>query len=253
MYQNGGKLKQLVAYITAGYPDVNFSIDVILALKYAGVDIIELGVPFSDPVADGAVIEEANLKALQNGFKMEQIFEISKEIAPKISTYWMGYFNPFYHKGIDYFAAKARECGVSGFIIPDLPFEEAAPYKHLLEGMGLNLIDFIAPTHPKERIEKIVKDSLGFIYLVAYAGITGSGAKEDLSLVIKNIKERTNTPLFVGFGVDEKSAKEKAKDVDGVIVGSAFIRILLDESLTKTQKIDKISLLARNIKEIINE
>ncbi|MDR1615140.1 MAG: tryptophan synthase subunit alpha [Campylobacteraceae bacterium] len=246
-------MKQLVAYITAGYPDVNFSIDAALALKDAGADIIELGIPFSDPVADGAVIQEANLKALRNGFKMEQIFQISKKIAPEISTFWMGYFNPFYHKGIDYFAAKAREYGVSGFIIPDLPYEEAAPYKHLLEGVGLNLIDFIAPTHTEKRIEKIVKNSSAFIYLVAYAGITGSGAKEDLSKIVKHIKRHTNTPVFVGFGVDEKSAKEKAKDVEGVIVGSAFIKILLDESLTKTQKIDKISVLARNIKEIINE
>jgi tryptophan synthase alpha chain len=243
----------LVAYITSGYPDVNFSIDTALALKDAGADIIELGVPFSDPVADGAIIEEANLKALKGGFKTEWLFKISEEIAPKISTFWMGYFNPFYHKGIDYFAAKAKKCGVDGFIIPDLPFEEAMPYKHLLEGMGLNLINFVAPTHSKERIEKIVKDSLGFIYLVAYAGITGSKTKEDLSEIVKSIKDCTNTPVFVGFGVDEKSAKTKAKGVDGVIVGSAFIKILLDESLTKTQKIDRISLLARNIKEIINE
>jgi tryptophan synthase alpha chain len=246
-------LKQLVAYITAGFPDVNFTIDAAAALKNAGADIIELGVPFSDPMADGAVIEEANLKALHEGFKVERIFEISKQIAPEISTYWMGYFNPFYHKGIDYFAAKAREYGVNGFIIPDLPFEEAAPYKHLLEGMGLNLIDFIAPTHPKERIIKIVKNSLGFIYLVAYAGITGSGAEEDLSQIAQDIKNCTDTPVFVGFGVNEKSAKAKAKGVDGVIVGSAFIKILLNEDLTKTQKIDKIALLARNIKEIINE
>ncbi|MDR2080267.1 MAG: tryptophan synthase subunit alpha [Campylobacteraceae bacterium] len=246
-------MKQLVAYITAGFPDVNFTIDAAAALKNAGADIIELGVPFSDPMADGAVIEEANLKALHEGFKVERIFEISKQIAPEISTYWMGYFNPFYHKGIDYFAAKAREYGVNGFIIPDLPFEEAAPYKHLLEGMGLNLIDFIAPTHPKERIIKIVKNSLGFIYLVAYAGITGSGAEEDLSQIAQDIKNCTDTPVFVGFGVNEKSAKAKAKGVDGVIVGSAFIKILLNEDLTKTQKIDKIALLARNIKEIINE
>jgi tryptophan synthase alpha chain len=246
-------LKQLVAYITAGYPDVNFSIDTALALKDAGADIIELGVPFSDPVADGEVIEEANLKALKNGFKIERIFEISKKIAPEISTFWMGYFNPFYHKGVDYFAAKAREYGVSGFIIPDLPFEEAKPYKHLLEGMGLNLVDFIAPTHSEERIRKIVRNSLGFIYLVAYAGITGSAAEEDLGEIIKIIKDYTSTPVFVGFGVNEKSAKAKAKGVDGVIVGSAFIKILLDDNLTKTQKIDRISILARNIKEAINE
>jgi tryptophan synthase alpha chain len=247
-------MKQLVAYITAGYPDVNFSVDLALALSGAGADILELGVPFSDPVADGPVIEEVNLKALQNGFKMEWLFEISKEIAPKISTFWMGYFNPFYHKGVDYFAAKAREYGVNGFIIPDLPFEEAAPYKHLLEGMGLNLVDFIAPTHTDERIKTVTKDSLGFIYLVAYAGITGSGKDEDLKSLIASIKRyNSQTPVFVGFGVNENTAREKARYADGVIVGSAFIKILLDKSLTKTRKMDKIALLAKNIKEIINE
>ncbi|MDR3346887.1 MAG: tryptophan synthase subunit alpha [Campylobacteraceae bacterium] len=247
-------MKQLVAYITAGYPDVNFSVDLALALREAGADILELGVPFSDPVADGPVIEAANLLALKSGFKTDMLFEIAKQVAPKITTYFMGYFNPFYHKGVDYFASKARELGVSGFIIPDLPFEEARSYKHLLEGMGLYLVDFIAPTHTSERIAKIAKDSLGFIYLVAYAGITGSGKDEDLKGLVASIKtHNSQTPVFVGFGVDENSAREKAKHADGVIVGSAFVKILLNENLTKTQKVDKIALLARNIKEMINE
>ncbi|MBE0497445.1 MAG: tryptophan synthase subunit alpha [Campylobacterales bacterium] len=245
-------MKHLVAYITAGFPDSAFSIDAALSLKENGVDTLELGIPFSDPVADGPVIEAANLKALQQGFKLEHLFEISAQIAPKIDTMWMGYFNPFYHKGMDYFIAKARHAGVNGFIIPDLPYEEAQGYKGLVEGAGLHLIDFVAPTHSRERIAMVAKESQKFIYLVAYAGITGSGAAEDLAPTIETIRGVTQTPIYVGFGVDEKTAKEKAKGVDGVIVGSAFVKVLLDERLTGGQKVSKISSLARTIKDVIN-
>jgi tryptophan synthase alpha chain len=246
-------LKNLVAYITTGYPSLDFTKDMALSLKDAGVDTLELGIPFSDPVADGPIIEKANLKALQNGFKLQNLFDVSREIAPYIDTLWMGYFNPFYHKGIDRFIDEAKESGVNGFIIPDLPFEEAKPYKPIIEKNGLNLIDFIAPTDSKERIEEIVISSKKFIYLVAYAGITGSGKSEELQPIVDNIKEFTNTPVYVGFGVDEKTAKSKARGVDGVIVGSAFIKILLNEQLTNIQKIAKISLIAKEIKDKINE
>ena len=246
-------MKNLVAYITTDYPSLEFTVDMALALKEAGVDTLELGIPFSDPVADGPVIEKANLKALQNGFKLQHLFDASKEIAPHIDTLWMGYFNPFYHKGIENFISEAKSSGVNGFIIPDLPFEEAQPYKPIIEKAGLSLIDFIAPTDSKERIKEIVTNSKKFIYLVAYAGITGAGHSEDLQSIIANIKEFTTTPIYVGFGVDEKTAKEKAKGVDGVIVGSAFIKVLLDEHLNNTQKITKISALAREIKDKINQ
>jgi len=212
-------LKKLVAYITTGYPSLEFTEDMALALGEAGVDTLELGIPFSDPVADGPIIEKANLKALQNGFRLEHLFKVSKEIAPHIDTLWMGYFNPFYHKGVDYFITQAKQSGVSGFIIPDLPFEEAKPYKPMIENAGLNLIDFIAPTDSKKRIEQIATDAQKFIYLVAYAGITGSSQSEDLKSIITNVKEFTSTPLYVGFGVNEKTAKDKAEGVDGVIVG----------------------------------
>lgn len=246
-------MKKLVAYITTGYPSLEFTVDVALALAEAGVDTLELGMPFSDPVADGPVIEKANLLALQNGFKLDQLFEISVQIAPHIDTLWMGYFNPFYHRGMETFIAQAQRSGVNGFIIPDLPFEEAAPYKKQIEAAGLNLIDFIAPTDSEERIEKIVTQARKFIYLVAYAGITGAGKSEDLQSIIAQIKSFTNTPVYVGFGVDEHTAKEKARGADGVIVGSAFVKILLDKNLSDTQKIDKISALAKEIKAKINE
>ena len=245
-------MKNLVAYITTGYPSLDFTVDAALALAEAGVDTLELGMPFSDPVADGPVIEKANLQALENGFKLDHLFEASAKIAPHIDTLWMGYFNPFYHKGIDTFITEANRAGVNGFIIPDLPFEEAKPYKPAIEAAGLSLIDFIAPTDSKARIEEIVTEAQKFIYLVAYAGITGSGQSEDLQPIITDIKTFTQTPVYVGFGVDQHTAKEKAKGVDGVIVGSAFVKVLLDEHLSHSEKITKISAIAKEIKEKIN-
>jgi len=246
-------LKNLVAYITTGFPSLEFTVDASLALAQAGVDTLELGMPFSDPVADGPVIEAANLKALQNGFKLEHLFEASAQIAPHIDTLWMGYFNPFYHRGMENFIAEAKKAGVNGFIIPDLPLEEARPYKPMVQNAGLSLIDFIAPTDSKQRIEQIVTNAQKFIYLVAYAGITGAGKSEDLQPIITDIKSFTKTPVYVGFGVDQNTAKDKAKGVDGVIVGSAFVKVLLDDSLNNTQKIVKISAIAKEIKEKINE
>ncbi|NPA61713.1 MAG: tryptophan synthase subunit alpha [Epsilonproteobacteria bacterium] len=246
-------MKNLVAYITTGYPSLDFTIDLAFSLKEAGVDTLELGIPFSDPVADGPIIEEANLRALEGGFKMRDLFEVSGRVASEIDTLFMGYFNPFYHIGVDRFIADAKRDGVSGFIIPDLPYEEAKEYKSQIEKEGLALIDFIAPTDPKRRVEKIVNGSKKFIYLVAYAGITGAKQRENLDRIVSDIREFSDTPIYVGFGVNEKSAKERAKGVDGVIVGSAFIKILLDDRLSNTQKIDNISKVAKSIKYQINE
>ncbi len=246
-------MKQLVAYITAGFPDVSFSLDAIEALKEAGVDKLELGIPFSDPVADGPVIEKANLEALKKGFKLQMLFDISAQVAPRIETYWMGYFNPFYKKGMEAFAKEALKYGVKGFIIPDLPYEEAQAYTSIMEKNHLSMISFVAPTDPKERIAKIVSHAQGFIYLVAYAGITGAHANEDLTQTIAAIKEQSTTPLFVGFGVNEKTAKERVRGVDGVIVGSALVEVMLDETLSFKERIAKMAHRARMIKEKINQ
>ena len=238
-------MKKLIAYITTGYPNKEFTIDLINEIKEF-VDGIELGIPFSDPVADGPVIQEVNKRALQNGYKIKDTFEVSKKIAKNIDTYWMGYFNNFYYKGYDFMVQKAKEYGIKGFIIPDLPYEEATQYEDKFP-----LISFVAPTDSKERIKTILKNPKEFIYLVAYAGITGADKKEDLSQIIKYIKEITPTPLYIGFGVNEKTAREKAKNVDGVIVGSAFVQVLLKD-ISNTEKIKKIKEKARIIKEEIN-
>jgi len=238
-------MKKLIAYITTGYPDKNFTVDLINEISEY-VDGIELGIPFSDPVADGEIIQEVNKRALQKGYKLQDTFEVSEKIAKNIDTYWMGYFNNFYHKGYDFMVNKAEELNVKGFIIPDLPYEEAIIYEDKFP-----LISFVAPTDSKERIKTILKNPKEFIYLVAYAGITGADKKEDLSEIISYIKEITKTPLFIGFGVNEKTAKEKAKDVDGVIVGSAFVKVLL-EDISSSEKIKKIKEKAKIIKEAIN-
>lgn len=245
-------MKKLVGFITASLPNNNFTIDLALALKENGVDILELGIPFSDPVADGPVIEKASLLALQNGFKLNDLFDITQKIAPYMDTFWMGYMNSFFRYGIEGFLEKGLEYGVKGSIIPDLPFEESSRYQQIFEKYNQSIISFVAPTDNEERIQKLVKDSKQFIYLVAYAGITGSGKNEDLSKIIDNVKKYTNTPIYTGFGVDEHTAKDKVQGVDGVIVGSAFVKYLIDESLSNNEKMKKITGIAREIKDKIN-
>jgi tryptophan synthase alpha chain len=246
-------MKKLVGFITSSFPDNNFTVDLALSMKESGVDTLELGIPFSDPVADGEVIEKASLKSLANGFRLDDLFDVSSKIAPHMDTLWMGYMNPFYKYGIENFLKKAQELNVSGTIIPDLPYEEAKSYSDIFKKYNKANISFVAPTHSKDRINTVVKDAQKFIYLVAYAGITGSGAKEDLTQVIQNIKEASNTPVYIGFGVDQNSAKQKVQGVDGVIVGSAFVKVLLDDSLNYNEKISKITDISRVIKEKINE
>ncbi len=245
-------MKKLVAYITAGYPDKNFTVDLALALGENGVDTLELGVPFSDPVADGPVIEAANQRALEAGFRFADLLEISEAIAPKIDTLWMGYFNPFYQYGMEALLDKAKAIGVNGLIIPDVPYEEAKAYHSLFENRGLANITFVAPTDGEERIALITAEARKFIYLVAYAGITGSGKAEDLAPTLEMIKRHTQTPVYVGFGVNEQTAREKVQGADGVIVGSAIVNVLLDDTLSNTQKIAKCCEITRNIKSLIN-
>ncbi|OHE18098.1 MAG: tryptophan synthase subunit alpha [Sulfurimonas sp. RIFOXYD2_FULL_37_8] len=245
-------MKKLVAYITSGYPEKSFSVDLALALGESGVDTLELGVPFSDPVADGPLIEKANHKALELGFKFEHLLEISKIVAPKIDTLWMGYFNSFYQHDMYKLIPYAKEIGVSGFIIPDLPYEEALSYEKLFYSNNMSNISFVAPTDSEERIKTIVENSKKFIYMVAYTGITGSGVSEDLQPIITSVKKYTQTPIYVGFGVNKTTAKDKVRGADGVIVGSAFVEILLNDDLNYTQKISNCKELAKILKSEIN-
>jgi tryptophan synthase alpha chain len=246
----GFVMKKLVAYLTTGYPDIEFTKDLISSLK-TSVDTLELGVPFSDPVADGEVIEKANGLALKNGVKFADVLNLA-ESSP-IDTYLMGYFNSFYNQKMEILIPELKRRGVEGLIIPDLPYEEALQYRELFNNHSRDLIPFIAPTDNRERISQLLKDDRSrFIYLVAYAGITGSGKTEDLKRVIEDIRTSSADELYIGFGVNKESAKEKSRDVDGVIVGSAFVKHLLNDSLSYTQKIDRIVESAKVIKNSIN-
>lgn len=245
--------KQLVGYITTGYPDKDFTIDLALSLGENGVDSLELGIPFSDPVADGPVIEAANYIALENGFRFKDVLDVSRAVASRVDTLWMGYFNPFYQYGMEKVLREANDLGVTGLIIPDVPHEEALGYRDAFAKHRVSNICFVAPTDSDARIKTVVADAQKFIYLVAYAGITGAGKSEELTEVVASIRKHTATPVYVGFGVNEQTAKTKAQGVDGVIVGSAFINILLREDLTLAQKINHCCTTARNIKERINE
>ncbi|MDF1883600.1 tryptophan synthase subunit alpha [Sulfurimonas sp. SAG-AH-194-C21] len=245
-------MKKLVAYITSGYPEKSFSIDLALALGESGVDTLEFGVPFSDPVADGPLIEKANHKALESGFKFKDLLEISEIVAPKVDTLWMGYFNSFYQQNLQELIPLAKKLQVNGLIIPDLPHEEALLYKDLFSDNNFSNISFVAPTDSEARIKEVVSAAQKFIYMVAYTGITGSGQAEDLQPFLTSIKKYSQTPVYVGFGVNAKTAKYKVVGADGVIVGSAFIDILLKDSLSYTQKISQCSELAKIIKSEIN-
>jgi len=244
-------MKKLVAYLTTGYPDKNFTEDLISAIS-PYVDILELGVPFSDPVADGVIIEKANGLALQNGINFQDILDIAKN--SKIDTFLMGYFNSFYNQKIDMLIPKLKDYNIQGLIIPDLPFEEIQTYRKLFTENSRDIIPFIAPTDGEARVKQILEfDNSKFTYLVAYAGITGSGKSESLDKIIENIREYSKQNLFIGFGVNEKTAKEKVKNVDGVIVGTAFVKTLLEDNLTSSEKIARIVESAKIIKSSINE
>ncbi|MDR2638678.1 MAG: tryptophan synthase subunit alpha [Helicobacteraceae bacterium] len=243
-------MKKLTGYLTPKLPDAAFTIDLANAMFEAGMDALELGAPFSDPVADGAAIERASHLALRNGFVFDDLLTISAALKGR-DLMWMGYTNPFLRRGFERTIKEARGLGVSALIIPDLPHEEAESYRAIFEANGVDLIEFVAPTTPKERIAQNLRKARKFIYLVAYTGVTGAGGDEDLQDILAAIKAASQTPVFVGFGVNRDTAKARAKGADGVIVGSSFIKILLDETLSNGEKVRRVCEETKAIKEAI--
>ena len=221
----------LVCYLTAGDPSIELTRDIVLELEKNGADIIELGIPFSDPMADGPTIQLASERALSNGTTIHDVIKLSKEIREhsEIPLILFGYYNPFYTYGLEQFAKDAKEAGVDGVLVVDLPPEESAEFKQHLESNGLNLIFLLAPTSTDKRIGLVSDNAGGFIYLVSITGVTGSrpGMEYSLSSLTKDIKEKSGLPVGIGFGV---STPEQALDIsqyaDAVIVGSALVRII---------------------------
>lgn len=223
------KKKAFVAFITAGDPNLSTTVDLVIAFEKAGVDIIELGVPFSDPMADGATIQAASERALKNGTNLSKIFDAVKKIrlASSIPIALMTYYNPVYAYGDKAFIAKCKEVGVDGVIIPDLPPEEAGELRRAALANEISTVFFVAPTTTDARVKQNAQAATGFIYYVSLTGVTGvkQALPTDVIKDIARIKKITQKPICAGFGInDAKQARAIAAHADGVIVGSAIIK-----------------------------
>jgi tryptophan synthase alpha chain len=222
----------LSIYFTAGHPDLNDTVPIIKAIEKSGVDMIEIGMPFSDPMADGPVIQQSSLKALNNGMTIKLLFEqlinIRKEV--KIPLLLMGYLNPVFRYGIEEFCHKCKEVGVDGLILPDLPLDDYEDkYKQVFEACGLYNIFLVTPQTSDARIKRINKLSKGFIYMVSSYSTTGSGKGLDQSQAyFERMNElKLNVPKIIGFGIKDKASFENACHyANGAIIGTAFVKAM---------------------------
>jgi len=228
-YLKKNKNKAFIAFITAGYPSLSVTERLVLEFDKRGVDVVELGVPFSDPMADGAVIQEASQAALKKKVSLKAILRSAARLRKKtdIPLCLMTYYNPVFCFGEDKFFKEAASCGVDGVIIPDLPPEEGRNLLKLAEKYSIDVISFISPTTSRERIKYIASIAKGFIYYVSLTGVTGArrALPADLINKLKIIKSLTKKPVCVGFGVSNAAQVAQVQAVaDGVIVGSAIVK-----------------------------
>lgn len=226
-FENG---KAFIAFITCGDPDLEATASAVRAAVENGADLIELGIPFSDPTAEGPVIQGANLRALKGGVNTDKIFSFVKELRMdvKVPMVFMTYANVIFSYGAERFISICREIGIDGLILPDLPFEEKEEFLPICHKYDVDLISFIAPTSEK-RIAMIAKEAEGFLYIISSLGVTGtrSEIKTDLASIMKVVRENTDKPCAIGFGISTPEQAGKMADIaDGVIVGSAIIKLL---------------------------
>ena len=227
-----------IPYITVGYPTVETTLKVVPLLASSGCDIIELGIPFSDPLADGATIQQASYEALRQGVTPKVCFEVAHELRRQVEIplVFMTYYNPVLKFGLEQFCSKCTEVGIDGLIIPDLPPEEGAELEQSTSRCGLDLIYLLSPASTEERIQLVAGRSSGFIYLVSLTGVTGARNElpEELESFVARVRERTEKPLCIGFGVSTpEQARRIAKIADGVIVGSRIIQLLDEDKSLK--------------------
>ena len=207
--------KAFIAFLTAGDPDADSTVKFILEMEKAGADLIEIGIPFSDPTAEGVVIQEANIRSLSNGMTTDGVFEIVKRVREQseIPLAFMTYVNPVFHYGYEKFFSKCEELGISAIIIPDVPYEEKVEVEAPVKAHGVKVISMIAPTS-ESRIRRIASETEGFIYVVSSMGVTG-------------VRTVTDVPCAIGFGISTpEQAKAMASISDGAIVGSAIVKII---------------------------
>ena len=224
------KGKAFIPFVTCGDPDLSTTAKVVREAVKNGADLIELGIPFSDPTAEGPVIQGANLRALKGGVTTDKIFDLVRDLRRDVTVpmVFMTYANVVFSYGADRFLSTCKEIGMDGLILPDLPFEEKEEFQPLCTRYGVDLISLIAPTS-ENRIAMIAREAEGFIYVVSSLGVTGmrSEIKTDLDSIVKVIRENTTVPCAIGFGIStpEQAAKMSAIS-DGAIVGSAIIKII---------------------------
>ena len=224
--------KAFIGFVTACDPDLDTTKEIILSMQEGGADLIEIGIPFSDPVAEGTVIQAASYRALKDGCTTDKIFDMVESIKDqiKIPLVFMTYMNIVYKYGVDKFMKKCTQCGVSGIIIPDCPFEEKHELEPVCIANDIDLISLIAPTS-KERIKEIASSAQGFVYIVSSMGVTGvrSEITTDIKSMVELVKQQKDIPCAVGFGISTpQQAAEMSKNADGVIVGSAIVNIVAE-------------------------
>jgi len=231
--------KALIPYITVGYPSIEATMEVVPLLASSGCDIVELGIPFSDPLADGATIQKASFYALQNGVTPKLCLEVAKQLTQEVDIplVFMTYFNPVFSYGLEEFCSACAGSGVSGLIIPDLPPEEGSELEIITQRQDLDLIYLLAPTSTEERIRLVAERSRGFIYLVSLTGVTGARDKlySGLETFVAGVRKVVTQPLCVGFGISTpEQARQVARIADGVIVGSRIIQLMESEDKSMT-------------------
>ena len=244
--------KALISYVTVGYPSIEATLKVVPLLADNGCDIIELGIPFSDPLADGATIQKASFHALQNGVTTQLCLDTAKSLCQVVKTplVFMTYYNPIHHYGVERFCAACVTSGIDGLIIPDLPPDEGAELERITRKHGIDLIYLLAPSSTDVRIRLVGEHSRGFIYLVSITGVTG--ARESLPSTLKTfvsrVRKSTDKPLCIGFGISTpEQAKQVAQIADGVIVGSRLIQLMeTDTSMAK------VSAFIRTLRQAID-
>ncbi|MDC1054709.1 tryptophan synthase subunit alpha [Alphaproteobacteria bacterium] len=253
------KGKKLVTFTTGGDPDFNTSLEILKTIINNRIDIIEIGMPFSDPMADGPTIQESSVRSLANGTKINDIFEIVMNIRKlnnEIPIILMGYYNSIFNLGIDNFTSKCAETGVDGLIIVDLQPEEDSELFTKSKERGIDLIRLITPTTDQKRLITILSNASGFLYYVTVTGITGQNSAniDDLKKSINAIKSSTKLPIIAGFGIkNRKNVEEISTFTDGVVVGSSIVNIIKDNLNDKNKMINEIKIFTKDLKEGIKE
>ena len=222
--------KAFIPFITCGDPDLETTAAVVRAAVENGADLIELGIPFSDPTAEGPVIQGANIRALRSGTTTDGIFDLVRDLRRDVSVpmVFMTYANVVFSYGAERFIGTCRDIGMDGLILPDLPFEEKAEFAPLCEANGIDLVSLVAPTS-EQRIAMIAREARGFLYIVSSLGVTGvrSEITTDLSAIVQSVRQNTDIPCAIGFGISTPGqARDMSRIADGVIVGSAIIKLL---------------------------